>query len=138
MNSSSRAPRQGRPPAQPATYVVKFEQRPGLAPQSAQSAPAGRVPRVARLLALAHRIDGMIRSGEIRDWAEAARVVGITRARMTQIANLLLVGPQIQDAILSLAPASLGFDSTTEHGLRPVCALPEWEDQRVRWNHDTL
>ncbi len=48
------------------------------------SIPVGRVPRVTCLLALAHEIDGMVRSGEIRDWAEASHLVGVTQARMTQ------------------------------------------------------
>src|SRR5436309_368869 len=67
------------------------------------SIPVGRVPRVTRLLALAHKIDGQIRSGEIRNWAEAARLVGVTRARMTQIAKLLLLAPKIQESILDLS-----------------------------------
>jgi hypothetical protein len=56
---------------------------------------------VARTLALAHTIDEMIRTGELRDLADAARAVGVTRARMTQIMNLLLLAPEIQEALLS-------------------------------------
>ena len=46
-------------------------------------APMGRVPRIVRMLALAHKIDGMIRAGELRDLADAARAIGVTRARMS-------------------------------------------------------
>src|SRR5262249_51967475 len=35
---------------------------------------AGRVPRIARLMALALRFDELIRSGAVRDYAELARV----------------------------------------------------------------
>jgi hypothetical protein len=42
---------------------------------------------------LAHRIDAMVRTGEFRDYADAARALGLTRARITQITNLLLLAP---------------------------------------------
>ena len=73
--------------------------------------PVGRVPRVARLLALAHKIDGMVRAGEIVDLASAARLCGVTRARMSQISNLRLLAPEIQEAILDLPPVVKGGTS---------------------------
>ncbi len=116
-----------------ATRVVRFEQRPRRAPEREESTPAGRVPRITRLLALAHRIDVMIRSGEIRDWAEAARLTGVTRARMTQIANLLLLAPKIQEDILNLSDVSRGEDPVTERSLREVAAQADWQSQEVPW-----
>ncbi len=97
------------------------------------SVPAGRLPRVTRLLTLAHRIDGRIRSGEIRDWAEAARLVGVTRARMTQIAKLLLLAPQIQEGILTLSNVTRGPDPVTERALRAAAAHVVWQDQKMPW-----
>lgn len=97
-------------------------------------APTGRVPRVARLLALAHRIDRMIAAGEIRDWAEAARLCGLTRARMTQIANLLLLAPVIQEEIVAWPPVTEGRETITERSLRPLTAEASWERQRILWN----
>ncbi len=94
---------------------------------------AGRVPRVTRLLALAHRFDGLIRSGKIRGWAEAARLAGVTRARMTQIAKLLLLAPPIQEAILSLPVVSEGDDPCTERDLRQVVARVDWTEQKRTW-----
>ncbi len=115
---------------QTATYEVEFQKR--QVPECASSQPpVGRVPRVARLLALAHRIDGMIRSGELRDWAEAARLVCFTRARMTQIASLLLLAPEIQEDILSLANLTRGPDPITERALRKVAAQAEWQHQEA-------
>ena len=38
-------------------------------------ARASRPPRIACLLALAHRFDELVRSGAVRDYAELARVV---------------------------------------------------------------
>ncbi len=92
-----------------------------------------RVPRVARLLALAHRIDGMIRSGELRDWAEAARLTGVTRARMTQIANLLLLAPEIQGDILEMVLVVEGRDPVNEHRLRQIVCRGTWVEQQRDW-----
>ncbi len=115
---------------QTATYEVEFPRRTALERTSAQD-PVGRVPRVARLLALAHRIDGMIRSGELQDWAEAARLLGVTRARMAQIAKLLLLAPKIQEGILSLANVTRGPDPIIERALRKVAAQAEWQHQEA-------
>lgn len=54
-----------------------------------------RVPRVAKLMALAIRFEGLIRDGVVADNAELARLGHVTRARMTQIANLLNLAPDI-------------------------------------------
>lgn len=54
------------------------------------------VPRITRLLALAHRWHRLIDAGEIRDQAEIARRTGLTRARVTQIMELRWLPPQIQ------------------------------------------
>ena len=95
--------------------------------------PKGRVPRVTRLLALAHKIDGMIRSGEVRNWADAARLVGVTRARMTQIAKVLLLGPKIQESLLNLSNVNRGPDPVTERALRDLAIQADWGKQRVPW-----
>jgi hypothetical protein len=49
----------------------------------------GRVPRVSRLLALAHRLDRLLRAGVVKDYAEAARLGHVTRARISQVMSLL-------------------------------------------------
>jgi len=95
--------------------------------------PQGRVPHVARLLALAHRIDAMIAAGELRDLADAARLLGLTRARVTQLMNLLLLAPAIQEAILELPPVTNGRDTVTERSLRRIVAEPAWERQLTLW-----
>ena len=119
------------PAIQTATYEVRFEKRQTLGSGTSAPANVGRVPRVTRLLALSHRIDEMIRSGEIRDWADAARLTGVTRARMTQIANLLLLAPRIQEGILNLSLAIQGHDPVTEHALREVAAHADWQQQEA-------
>lgn len=94
----------------------------------------GRVPRVARLMALAIKIDGLIASGAIADQAEAAQVGHVTRARMTQIMNLLLLAPDIQNAILDLPRTTEGRDLIVETHLRPIAAVADWQKQRRLWN----
>jgi len=75
----------------------------------------------------------MIRSWELKDWAEAARLIGVTRARMTQIANLMLLAPEIQEDILGSPPASRGNDAVTEHDLRVIVMPVDWKKQHVAW-----
>jgi hypothetical protein len=73
----------------------------------------------------------MIRAGEIRDWAEAAQFLGITRARMTQIANLLLLAPRIQETLLDLHPVTEGRDLITERQLRRAVSPVNWLAQNM-------
>ncbi len=109
------------------TYKVAFRGEPAMVE------PVGRVPRVARLLALAHRIDGMVRAGELDDLADAARRLGLTRARVSQITNLLLLSPEIQAEILDLPPVVNGRDPISERQLRGVVAESDWNRQLARW-----
>ena len=102
-----------------------------------QTVPAaalpGRVPRVARLLALAHRFENLIRDGEVRDYADLARLGHVTRARLSQVMNLLNLAPDIQEAILFLPPATQGRDPIYERQLRPIMAVLDWKKQRRMW-----
>jgi hypothetical protein len=93
----------------------------------------GRVPRVARLMALAIKIESLIESGAIGDQAEASQLGHVTRARMTQIMNLLLLAPDIQEAILNLPRVSRGKDPIVETHLRPIVAEVDWTRQRRLW-----
>ena len=49
----------------------------------------GRVPRVARLLALAHRFEQLLHEGVVKDYADLGRLGHVTRARVSQIMVLL-------------------------------------------------
>ncbi|MBX3385998.1 MAG: hypothetical protein KF768_05455 [Phycisphaeraceae bacterium] len=104
------------------------------------AAPLGNIPRVTRLMALAIRFEQLIRDGEVRDLAEIARLGHVTRARVTQIMNLLHLAPDIQEAILNLPRVEKGRDQVTERDLRPISALPDWRKQRRLWREksDTL
>ena len=93
----------------------------------------GRVPRVSRLMALAIRFDQLIRDGVVTDQAELARLGRVTRARLTQIMNLLALAPAIQEALLLLPLTRQGRDLITERQLRPIAATPGWNKQRQMW-----
>lgn len=86
------------------------------------AAPVGRVPRVARLMALAIRLDQLIRDGVVADQAELARLGHVTRARLTQIMNLLCLAPDLQEEILFLPTFERGRNPLTEKQLRPIAS----------------
>ena len=119
-----------RPAQARSTYTVDFNAK---SPRRATHRDTGRIPRVTRTLGLGHKINGMFRAGELRDLADAARAVGVTRARMTQIMNLLLLAPTIQEAILDLPPVTNGRGPVSERNLRGIVAEPDWTKQRALW-----
>ena len=104
--------------------------------QGAEKCPttAGVIPRVSRLMALAIRFDQLISDGVVADQAELARLGNVTRARVTQIMNLLNLAPDIQAAILFSPPVELGRDPVTERDLRPIVAVADWRKQRFLWS----
>ena len=69
-----------------------------------------------------------------RDLADAARAIDVTRARMTQVMGLLLLAPEIQEAILDLPPVTNGRDPVSERALRRIVAEPDWDEQRALWS----
>ena len=104
----------------------------GESPPSAPIEP-GRVPRVTRLLALAHRFDAFVQTGAVADHTDLARLAGVTRQRMSQIMNLLLLAPDIQEEIVDLPRTLSGRDEVTERHLRAVVVEPLWARQRALW-----
>lgn len=95
--------------------------------------PTGRVPRIARLMALAIRCEKLIQDGVAADQSELARFGHITTARMTQIMSLLNLAPDIQEQILFLPRTERGRDMVKEIDLRPIAATLDWRKQRRLW-----
>jgi hypothetical protein len=93
--------------------------------------PGSRIPRITRLMALAIKLQEMIDRGEIQDYVDIARLGYITRARASQIMNLTLLAPDIQEAILEWDGA--GPNDLREQHLRPVIKLAHWGAQRAAW-----
>jgi len=102
-----------------------------------QPESTGKLPRVARLMALAIKFDGMLREGVVTDYADLARLGLVTRARMTQIMNLLNLAPDIQEEILFLAERTQGRETIAERNLRRLAAIVSWNRQRTLWRNIT-
>ena len=81
-------------------------------------------------MALAIKFQEMVERGEVCDYADIARLGYVTRARITQIMNLLNLAPDIQEEILSCQRDSPGIQ---ERQLRSVTSLVLWREQRQLW-----
>ena len=100
---------------------------------AASPLPPGRVPRVARLMALALRFDELVRSGQISTYSELALLGHVTRARICQILNLLYLAPDLQEGLLFLPPTQRGRDPLILADLMPIAATLDWRKQRRLW-----
>jgi hypothetical protein len=96
----------------------------------ANPANSSRVPRISRLMALAIRMESLIHAGGITDYEEMARLGHVTRARITQIMNLLLLAPDIQEEILFLSSSGRSRDRICLAKLQPIARVPDWNQQR--------
>lgn len=116
-------------------FAIKGNRKRALdGPAPDDAAPPGRIPRVAKLMALAIRFDDLLRTGKVRDMSELARLAHVTQPRMTQIMNLLHLAPDIQEALLWLPRIEEGRDPITERDLRTVTCSQSWREQRHHWN----
>ena len=93
--------------------------------------PAGelseRPHRIARMLALAHRFDELVRSGAVGDHGELARVRQVSPARICQFLTLLHLAPAIQEYLLFLTAAET--IPITDAVLRKIAREPRWDRQ---------
>ena len=93
----------------------------------------GRAPRLARLLALAHRLEGLVQSGEVKDYGNLARLGQVSPARISQIIVLLSLSPAIQEQILFLPADAPQF--ITELELRKIARESLWDRQHQLFEH---
>ena len=104
---------------------------------SAQAeSPSPRVPRITRLLALALKFEGLLQQGVVKDYAELARLGQVSRARITQIMNLLNLAPDIQQQILSWTVEAPERQSVDEVSVRALSSEVMWSrqhEQCKRW-----
>jgi hypothetical protein len=84
-------------------------------------------------MALAIRIDGLVRTGVVRDYAEVARLGRVSRARVTQVLNLVQLAPDIQEQLLFWEPVQEGRDPFVLRDLQPIAAACDWRKQRQMW-----
>ena len=109
---------------------VHMESGPGPSPAPCEP---GRVPRVARLMALALHFDEQVRHGVLASYTEVAALGHVTRARVSQIMNLLNLAPDIQEAILFLPRTVRGRDPIHLRQLQPIACTIDWKKQRRQW-----
>lgn len=81
--------------------TVEFRLRPTKTPPTPKPLPGEKAERLrqeraarkARNLALAYWIDGLVRSGEVKDLAAVSRTCGVSRARISRVTCLLDTAP---------------------------------------------
>lgn len=95
--------------------------------------PKGRLPRITRYMALAIYYEGLIREGHIHDYAEIATLGHVTRARVTQIMNLRLLAPDLQEQLLNIPRVERGRDSLCLRQFQSIAIEPSWKQQREMW-----
>lgn len=115
-------------------FVRGREAQTRVTSQLSPGAVPGRAMRVARLMALALRFEELVQRHEVRDYAALARLGHVSRARITQIMNLLLLAPDIQEEILFLPRVERGYDPIHLRQLQPIALTPSWAQQRQRWH----
>jgi len=112
-----------------ALHRVQRGHRKGFAAEPGP-APVRAPARVAIMLALASKLREAIASGRVHDQAEAARHIGVTPPRLTQLLELLRLAPDLQERVLFLEAVD-GIEPLTERRLRQVTREPLWARQRA-------
>jgi hypothetical protein len=102
-------------------------------PQTAPERPKGRLPRITRYMALAIYYEDLIRQGHVHDYGEIATLGHVTRARVSQIMNLRLLAPEIQEELITRIRVIKGRDSLSLRQLQTIALDNEWKSQRKRW-----
>ena len=93
-----------------------------------------RVPRVARLMALALKLESLLKQGIARDHTSLAALGHVSRSRLTQILNLRNLAPDIQEQLLFLTAARAEEHNLCERTIRQLSSELRWDRQRARWS----
>lgn len=93
----------------------------------------GTIPRISRALAVAVHFQQMLERGEVRTYADLARLAAVSKERISQLMMLNWLAPDIQDEVLRLPPTFGGRFAISETTLREIAKQPNWEEQRIKW-----
>ncbi|MBX3423385.1 MAG: hypothetical protein KF752_17645 [Pirellulaceae bacterium] len=107
----------------------------GAAPSDESKPALERIPRISRYMALAIHFEDLIREGVVADYADLARLGHVTRARVTQIMNLRLLAPEIQEELLL---GEKNCDDRTPIQLKSlqfIATVFSWRTQRQLWKN---
>ena len=86
------------------------------------------MPRVARVLALAIRLQKLVDAGEATSYAALEPVAGASRSRVSHIMSLADLAPDLQEFVLFLKAAP-----PREKDLRKIAREVDWTKQRKLW-----
>jgi hypothetical protein len=92
-----------------------------------------RPTHLARLLALAHRFDKLLRDGMVHNLKTLARLGHVSPARISQILSLLHLAPDIQEALLFRSRPEHGRDCLDMRRVLPLTKIVDWQEQRRLW-----
>jgi hypothetical protein len=106
---------------------------PGTKRSDAPPSGNGRLPRVTQVMALAIQFQDMIQRGEVRDYADLARLGCLTRERMSQIMELVWLAPDIQREILEFPPSGAARFPISEVAARKIASPFLWNEQHNAW-----
>ena len=110
-------------------HIAMVEGPPPIVPEC----PKGRLPRITRYMALAIYYEDLIREGHVHDYAEIATLGHVSRARVTQIMNLRLLAPDIQEKLITLDLVIKGRDSLSLRQFQSMALDNDWRKQRQQW-----
>ena len=117
-------------PRRGATRSLMEEQLAGTAQENLSPE---RVPRIARLMALALKFEQMKREGVVQNYSVLAALGQVSRSRLTQVMNLLNLAPDIQEEILFLTWETAEKCGIHERSVRQLSSHLSWPEQRARW-----
>jgi hypothetical protein len=117
--------RAGKEPLVQQTPPEQMEER-------ATEVVGGRLPRITKLMALAVRFEELLRRGTAKDYADLARLGGVSRARITQVMNLRNLAPVLQEQILWLPQDHSDNRKLNERGLRRISGAMDWRERLDR------
>lgn len=78
----------------------------------------------ARILALAHRIVRAVEQGEVRDFSEVARRLGVSQARVSMVVTLTFLAPEVQAAVMLANGRRI-----SQKRLLKLARMESWEEQ---------
>ena len=118
--------RAGKEPLVQQTPPEQMEER-------AAEVVGGRLPRITKLMALAVRFEALLRRGTAKDYADLARLGGVSRARITQVMNLRNLAPVLQEQILWLPRDHSEKIKLNERALRRISGAMDWREQIMQF-----
>ncbi len=88
-------------------------------------------PRLRQSLILAYQIGQIIADGQVKDFAQTAQWLNMTKARLSQIMGLINLAPTIQEEILLTDSPKIRKVSVQQ--TLPITAESDWDRQMTLW-----